>query len=432
MSVALVTGASKGLGRALAAALVARGDHVVLDARGAEALRAFAAQLGQRAVAVPGDVADPAHRAELAAAVRRVGGLDLLVNNASTLGPSPQPRLADYPVAEFERVLAVNLTAPLALIAELMPELVAAGGTVVNVSSDAAVEAYEGWGGYGSAKAGLDHLSAVLAVEQPEVAVYAFDPGDMRTEMHQAAFPGEDISDRPEPESVVPALLRLLDERPAERALRGEPGGGGMTLAFDLPDELSASGPPEARGLPTGRRAAAGGWRPRASTHARFAALADFLRPGDLVVINTSPTLAAAVGARRDGRPAGRGALRRAPAGRQLGGRGSAAGPRHRAGARRGRGGTAGAARRRADLASAVQATGCGRPLWTVTCSTCCPRTASRSATGTSRVLADRGLPDRVRAGGSRCGERRDAQRRAAVQHATVTDLVPRASLSRR
>ncbi|TDP96189.1 SDR family NAD(P)-dependent oxidoreductase [Labedaea rhizosphaerae] len=214
MSVALITGGSQGFGRALARALVARGDRVVLDARGAGALRAVAAELGDRAVAIVGDVTDPGHRAELAAAVRALGRLDLLVNNASTLGPSPQPKLADYPVAEFERVLAVNLTAPLALTAELMPELVAARGTVVNISSDAAVEAYEGWGGYGSAKAGLDHLSAVLAVEQPDLAVYAFDPGDMRTEMHQAAFPGEDISDRPEPETVVPALLRLLARRP--------------------------------------------------------------------------------------------------------------------------------------------------------------------------------------------------------------------------
>jgi NAD(P)-dependent dehydrogenase (short-subunit alcohol dehydrogenase family) len=214
MSVALITGGSQGFGRALAKALVARGDRVVLDARGADALRAVAVDLGDHAVAVPGDVTDPAHRAELAAAVRRLGGLDLLVNNASTLGPSPQPRLADYPVAEFERVLAVNLTAPLALTAELLPELVASRGTVINISSDAAAEAYEGWGGYGSAKAGLDHLSAVLAVEQPDVAVYAFDPGDMRTEMHQLAFPGEDISDRPEPATVVPALLRLLDRRP--------------------------------------------------------------------------------------------------------------------------------------------------------------------------------------------------------------------------
>ena len=214
MSVALITGGSQGFGRALARALVARGDHVVLDARRADALLAVAKELGANAVAIAGDVTDPGHRADLAAAVRALGGLDLLVNNASTLGPSPQPRLADYPVAEFERVLAVNLTAPLALTAELLPELAASRGTVVNISSDAAVEAYEGWGGYGSAKAGLDHLSAVLAVEQPEIAVYAFDPGDMRTEMHQLAFPGEDISDRPEPETVVPALLRLLEQRP--------------------------------------------------------------------------------------------------------------------------------------------------------------------------------------------------------------------------
>ncbi|MDR0342110.1 MAG: SDR family NAD(P)-dependent oxidoreductase, partial [Nocardiopsaceae bacterium] len=153
-------------------------------------------------------------RAHLAAAVSGLGRLDLLLNNASRLGPSPQPPLRDYPLAELNRVYDTNVVAPLALFQLLAGPLTAAGGTVVNVTSDAAVEQYAGWGGYGSAKAALDQLTAILAAEEPALRCYAFDPGDMRTGMHQRAFPGEDISDRPEPETVVPALLRLLDERP--------------------------------------------------------------------------------------------------------------------------------------------------------------------------------------------------------------------------
>jgi len=217
MSVALITGASKGFGHALARALAARGWTLVVDARTAGDLDHAVAQLdriGAAAVdAVPGDVADPAHRAELVSAVRRHGRLDLLVNNASALGPSPLPALDRYPLDELERVYQVNVFAPLALTQLLLPDLLAARGALVDVSSDAAVEAYEGWGGYGSAKAALDHLTAVLGAEQPSIRAYAFDPGDMRTDMHQQAFPGEDISDRPEPVTVVPALLRLLDER---------------------------------------------------------------------------------------------------------------------------------------------------------------------------------------------------------------------------
>ncbi len=212
MPVALITGASRGLGRAVARALAERGWSLVLDARGADALDAVARDL-PAAVAIAGDVADARHREELAAAVSRAGRLDLLYNNASHLGPSPQPLLAEYPIDELRRVYDVDVLAPLALTQHVLP-LLAGGGAIVNVSSDAAVEAYEGWGGYGSAKAALDHLSAILAAEQPSLSVYAFDPGDMRTEMHQQAFPGEDISDRPEPETVVPSLLRLLDERP--------------------------------------------------------------------------------------------------------------------------------------------------------------------------------------------------------------------------
>jgi NAD(P)-dependent dehydrogenase (short-subunit alcohol dehydrogenase family) len=213
---ALVTGAGRGLGLALASALLSRGWSVVVDARRAGHL--VAALPG--VVVVPGDVTDPAHRAALAAAVDKLGRLDLLVNNASDLGPSPLPRLADVPLAAARRVLEVNVLAPLALTQLFLPLLRAGGGTVMNISSDAAVEAYQDWGAYGSSKAALDQLTAVLAAEEPGLAVYAVDPGDMRTEMHQAAFPGEDISDRPEPESVVPALLRLITTRPPSGRLR--------------------------------------------------------------------------------------------------------------------------------------------------------------------------------------------------------------------
>jgi NAD(P)-dependent dehydrogenase (short-subunit alcohol dehydrogenase family) len=211
MPIALITGASRGLGLATAQALADRGWSLVLDARGAIDLAAATVNLD--AVCLPGDVADPVHRAELVDAFRTLGRLDLLINNASILGPSPQPALRDYPLDVLRMVYEVNVLAPLALCQQLLPWL--ADGTVVNVTSDAAVEPYEGWGGYGSSKAALEQVSAVLAAEEPAVHVYAFDPGDMRTAMHQAAFPGEDISDRPLPESVVPALLRLVDERPA-------------------------------------------------------------------------------------------------------------------------------------------------------------------------------------------------------------------------
>ena len=213
MPIALITGASRGLGRAAAHALARRGWSLIVDARRADDLAAAVRGLAD-VVTVPGDVTDPGHRADLAAAVGRAGGLDALVNNASRLGPSPQPPLRDYPLDELGRVYGANVFAPLALIQMLAVPLAAAAGTIVNVSSDAAVEAYPGWGGYGSSKAALDQLTAVLAAEEPSLRCYALDPGDMRTDMHQQAFPGEDISDRPGPETVIPALLRLLDERP--------------------------------------------------------------------------------------------------------------------------------------------------------------------------------------------------------------------------
>jgi NAD(P)-dependent dehydrogenase (short-subunit alcohol dehydrogenase family) len=214
--VAIVTGGSRGFGRAIVAALLDRGWTVVADARRADDLEATAAELASpRLITIAGDVTEPAHRAALAVAAMDAGPLRLLVNNASRLGPSPQPRLADYLAADLRAVYTTNVFAPVALIQASLPALTANGGVIVNITSDAAVEPYEGWGGYGSSKAALDHLSAVMAAENPDIRVYAFDPGDMRTEMHQAAFPGEDISDRAEPESVVPALLRLLDSKPA-------------------------------------------------------------------------------------------------------------------------------------------------------------------------------------------------------------------------
>ena len=213
---AIVTGASRGLGYALAAGLAAEGWRLVVDAREGTALATAAEELSghTEVTAVAGDVADPEHRQRLVAAARRMGGPDLLVNNAGILGPSPQPALADYPLPVLREVYEINVVAPLALIQLVLPELVARSGMIINVTSDAAVEAYAGWGGYGSAKAALELASRVLAVEQPGVRVWCVDPGDLRTRMHQEAFPGEDISDRPRPDTVVPAFLGLLARRP--------------------------------------------------------------------------------------------------------------------------------------------------------------------------------------------------------------------------
>lgn len=215
-----MTGASRGLGLALARALSGEGWSLVIDARGSEALDEAAEALRDKAevVAIAGDVADPEHRSRLVAAAAEFGGLDLLVNNASVLGPSPQPNLAEYPLDVLSKVYDVNVMAPLALIQEALPLLRTSGGTIVNVTSDAAIENYEGWGGYGSSKAALEQMSNVLAVEEPAVTVIWFDPGDMNTAMHQEAFPGEDISDRPPPEASVPPLLRILEAgRPSGR-----------------------------------------------------------------------------------------------------------------------------------------------------------------------------------------------------------------------
>jgi NAD(P)-dependent dehydrogenase (short-subunit alcohol dehydrogenase family) len=222
MAVAVITGGSRGLGRALARQLASRGWSLVIDGLDESRLAAAAADLraehGATVVAIAGDVTDAAHREALVGAAVDLGGVDLLVNNASELGPSPLPPLAELPVDTFARVLDVNVVAPLALVQRALPSLLARHGRVINVSSDAAVEAYAGWGGYGSSKAALEQLSNVLAAEQPELRVYRVDPGDMRTDMHQAAFPGEDISDRPLPEESLPGLLALVEgELPSGR-----------------------------------------------------------------------------------------------------------------------------------------------------------------------------------------------------------------------
>ncbi|GAA2506278.1 SDR family NAD(P)-dependent oxidoreductase [Streptomyces longisporus] len=218
MPVAIITGASKGLGRALAEALAARGWDLVLDARTRgpldEAAGAVSAY-GTRVSAVPGDVTDAGHRAELVAAAEKLGGIDLLVNNASALGAEPLVRLERLPLEGFRRALEVNVVAALGLVQEALPLLrTSEAGTVIAVSSDAAAEAYETWGGYGASKAALDHLAAVLGEEEPGLRVWAVDPGDMATDLYAAAVP-DDGDPRPAPASVVPAFLRLLDERPA-------------------------------------------------------------------------------------------------------------------------------------------------------------------------------------------------------------------------
>jgi NAD(P)-dependent dehydrogenase (short-subunit alcohol dehydrogenase family) len=217
--IALITGASRGLGLALARQLAAEDWHLIIDARGAKALETARVALAKqtRVIALPGDITDGDHRLALAEVAREWGGLDALVNNASMLGPSPQPELLDYPLEVLEQVYRTNVIAPLALVQTLRNEL-KPGAFVINITSDAGVEAYTGWGGYGSSKAALEQLSNILAAENSSLHVYWVDPGDMRTQMQQEAFPGEDISDRPLPEESVPGLLELLTgTRPSGR-----------------------------------------------------------------------------------------------------------------------------------------------------------------------------------------------------------------------
>ncbi|GAC1556200.1 MAG: SDR family oxidoreductase [Ktedonobacteraceae bacterium] len=208
---ALITGASRGLGLALASQLAQQRWHLVIDTRRAEAIEEVCAELSQwtTVIAIPGDVTDAGHRRAIAEVVRTFGGLNVLVNNASTLGPSPQPSLLEYPLDILEQVYRTNVLAPLALMQAVQHQL-QVGACILNITSDAGIEAYPGWGGYGSSKAALEQLSHILAAEQEALRIYWVDPGDMRTQMHQEAFPGEDISDRPLPEESVPGLLALI------------------------------------------------------------------------------------------------------------------------------------------------------------------------------------------------------------------------------
>jgi NAD(P)-dependent dehydrogenase (short-subunit alcohol dehydrogenase family) len=216
--VAVITGASQGLGRALAKSLAADGWNLVLDARRADRLAESAREVQRVAVAsaevvaIPGDITDPAHRAQVVAEAQRLGAVRLVVNNASTLGRSPLPSIDDLDDAALRRTFEVNVVAPVALVRELSSDL-GNGATVVAITSDAAVEAYHGWGAYGATKAALEQINRILAVEHPEWRVLIVDPGDMRTEMHQDAFPGEDISDRPLADERVPGLRALIDGR---------------------------------------------------------------------------------------------------------------------------------------------------------------------------------------------------------------------------
>jgi NAD(P)-dependent dehydrogenase (short-subunit alcohol dehydrogenase family) len=230
MKNALITGASRGLGLALARELAHRGWGLIIDARGKVALEQARLELAARTnvIAIPGSVTTESHRRKLAQAAHQLGGLDLLVNNASYLGPSPQPKLLDYPLEVLEQVYRTNLVAPLAVIQAVRSAL-KPGACLLNVTSDAGVEAYAGWGGYGSSKAALEHLSAILAEENPDLRVYWVDPGDMRTQMQQEAFPGEDISDRALPEESLPGLMALIEGRQPP----------GRYRARQLPEETS-------------------------------------------------------------------------------------------------------------------------------------------------------------------------------------------------
>ena len=245
--VAMVTGASRGLGRALAHALAEDGYRLVVDARDGAALRAAMAGLPADAVvaALAGDITDPSHRADLHRAANALGGPDLLINNAGTLGPSPLPAVSDFPLDELRAAFEVNVIAPLALTQLLLPALRERGGAVLSVTSDAAVEAYAGWGGYGAAKAAREQACNVLAAEEVAVRVWRVDPGDLRTQMHQDAFPGEDISDRPLPESVVPAFRRLIGERMPSGRYRAADlmPAGDQTAPGALPDAEPAGRP---------------------------------------------------------------------------------------------------------------------------------------------------------------------------------------------
>lgn len=213
---ALITGASRGLGLALATALAKEGWQLIINGRNASALLKVQNELSAfaKVEAISGDLIDEIHLLQFPERAARLGGLDLVVNNASTLGASPQPALLEYKIEDLHQIFHTNVIAPLSLLQKLREQM-KPKAVVINISSDAAVEAYAGWGGYGASKAALDHLTAILAKENPQWQIYSFDPGDMRTRLHQEAFPGEDISDRPLPEEVaVPGLLKLIRSSP--------------------------------------------------------------------------------------------------------------------------------------------------------------------------------------------------------------------------
>ena len=413
----IVTGASRGLGLALTRALVERGWRLVVDARGEEALRRAVAGL-DGVVALAGDVTDPDHRRRLVEAAGEP--IDLLVNNASVLGPSPQPTLAHYPLDELRRVYEVNVLAPLALTQLALPHF-GDDARVLNVTSDAAVEAYENWGGYGSSKAALAQITAVLGAETRGLRAYAVDPGDMRTQMQQEAFPGEDISDRPPPEESVPGLLALIEgDLPSGLLPRPRPdrGVGVSALAFDLPPRLEAHEPPEARGLKRDEVRLLVASRPDGSiVHSRFSELPQLVDPGrsdrpqhvgnpsggasgDARGRNRARAEALDPGARPGSRPSlGRGA---APGRRAV-----RRGRRRRATRAPGRGDGAnpGAVRRSAAVARRAR-----------------PPHAARGVSRRARArhpipprttqLAAVGVPERLR---GRAGERGDAQRRPTL-----------------
>jgi NAD(P)-dependent dehydrogenase (short-subunit alcohol dehydrogenase family) len=244
MPTALITGASAGLGKALATELANRGWRLIIDGRDRRRLGAVSTDLQEltEVRAVAGDIGVPAHRIELAAAVELFGSLDLLVNNASTLGPTPLRPLAGLTATEFSEILETNVVAPLALTNLVLPFLARSSGSTINVTSDAAAEHYERWGGYGAGKAALDHLTGTYGAEHPELRFYSVDPGDLRTAMHQAAFPGEDISDRPLPETAVGPILSLLDRRPASGRYRAADYATGADIGTDPTEAVLTTG----------------------------------------------------------------------------------------------------------------------------------------------------------------------------------------------
>ena len=219
--VTLITGASKGLGAEIARQLAERGHRLMLTARRVEPLQVLADELAAQTdvLALPGDVADAAHlRRLVSTGLERFGRIDVLINNASTVGVSPMPTLTAYPLDTLTDLFRTNTIAPLHLIQATLPDMLSRGtGIIVNISSDAAVQAYPTWGGYGMSKAALEHLSRVLAaeLEGSGIRVFVVDPGDMDTEMHRAAEPGVDLSGLPGPAPAAQAIVRLIEQERA-------------------------------------------------------------------------------------------------------------------------------------------------------------------------------------------------------------------------